>query len=139
VTCFIGYAAFAVAFGTSKMYISKVWLEKRKNKFASKLPDLKKLDAITYNQIAIGFSFLTLGILTGAVWAKYAWGDYWTWDPKETWALVTWLVYAIYLHVHRLTNWKPSLLHWISIIGFAVVIFTYFGVNYLLSGLHSYA
>lgn len=138
ITSFIAYAAFAVAFGSSIIYLLKTHFENKKNNLAKKLPDLESTDNLSYNLIALGFAFLTLGILTGAVWAKYAWGQYWGWDPKETWALVTWLVYAIYLHTRRLKNWKGIKSNWLSVIGFITVLFTYFGVNYLLSGLHSY-
>lgn len=138
ITCFIGYAAFAVAFGSSVMFLLNNYSENRKNKLAKKLPAKESLDNLSYNLIAVGFSFLTLGILTGAVWAKYAWGQYWSWDPKETWALITWLIYAIYLHTRYLKNWKGIKSNWLSVIGFIAVLFTYFGVSFLLSGLHSY-
>jgi cytochrome c-type biogenesis protein CcsB len=82
---------------------------------------------------------LSAGIFTGAVWAHYAWGSYWSWDPKETWSLITWIVYALYLHARLMRGWKGKKIAVLSIIGFASVIFTYFGVNFILSGLHSYA
>ena len=108
ITSFLGYAAFAVAFGSSVMFLLKDSLEKRKKHAAKKIPDKETLDDLSYNLIKAGFAFLTLGILTGAVWAKFAWGQYWGWDPKETWALVTWLVYAIYLHTRYIKNWKGA-------------------------------
>jgi len=95
--------------------------------------------------IALGFPFLTLGIITGSVWASVAWGRYWGWDPKETWSLITWVVYAFFLHVRFSGGWLgvkpkslPKLQAMLSVVGFLFVLFTYFGVNYLLSGLHAY-
>ena len=138
-TCFVAYAAFAIAFGASIMFLIRNYLETKKKQVSAKFPGKDSLDDLSYRLIAIGFFFLTLGILTGAVWAKYAWGQYWGWDPKETWALVTLLVYAVYLHTRFLKNWKGLKSSWLSVIGFIAVLFTYFGVNFLLSGLHSYA
>jgi len=82
---------------------------------------------------------LSAGILTGAVWAHYAWGAYWSWDPKETWSLITWIIYAIFLHARFVKGWKGTKIAVLSIVGFLSVLFTYFGVNFILSGLHSYA
>ncbi len=89
--------------------------------------------------VVIGFLMLTLGIITGSVWAHSAWGTYWSWDPKETWSLITWLVYASVIHSRMVRKWKGKKIAILCIIGFACVLFTYFGVNYYLSGLHSYA
>ncbi|MDW8003122.1 MAG: cytochrome c biogenesis protein CcsA, partial [Deltaproteobacteria bacterium] len=83
--------------------------------------------------------FLTVGILSGSVWAHYAWGSYWSWDPKETWSLITWIIYALFLHGRFVRGWAEKTLAILSIVGFLSVLFTYFGVNFLLSGLHSYA
>ncbi len=126
VTCFIGYAALTVSFVSSIILLFKK-------------EDDRKLDDISYKTIAFGFLFLTLGIITGAVWANSAWGTYWSWDPKETWSLITWFIYAIYLHTRLKKGWKGRKAAWLSVIGFIAMLFTYFGVNYLLSGLHSYA
>ncbi len=136
---FIGEAAFAVAFGTSIMYL--VRNNSSEGSFVARtLPDLSTLDTISYRAIIIGFPIFTIGALIfGAIWAKYAWGDYWSWDPKETWALITWIVYALYLHARIVHGWKGKVAAWISITGFLATMFTLFGVNYLLSGLHSYA
>ncbi|MBT4482637.1 MAG: c-type cytochrome biogenesis protein CcsB [Candidatus Latescibacteria bacterium] len=135
---FIGEAGFAVAFCASIMYL----IRKRsaENSFiAQTFPSLTVLDTISYRAIAVGFPIFTIGaIIFGAVWAKYAWGDYWSWDPKETWALITWIVYALYLHARIVHGWKGTVAALISIIGFLATMFTLFGVNYLISGLHSY-
>ena len=136
---FVGEAAFAVAFGTSIMYLIR--RRSKDSSFISQsFPGLSTLDTISYRAIIIGFPIFTIGALIfGAIWAKYAWGDYWSWDPKETWALITWIVYALYLHVRYVHGWKGKAAAWISILGFLATMFTLFGVNYLLSGLHSYA
>jgi len=102
------------------------------------LPDAEKLDNMSYKTILFAFPFLTLLIITGAVWAYYAWGRYWGWDPKETWSLVTWLIYSIYLHVRISHGWQGRIPAVLAAFGFAIVIFTYLGVNILLAGLHSY-
>ncbi|GKT09967.1 c-type cytochrome biogenesis protein CcsB [Desulforhabdus sp. TSK] len=141
VTCFLGYAAFAISFGISIMYLIK------KNQTsqatargpAALLPDLKQLDAFNYQMIFFGFLWLSLGIITGSVWANSAWGTYWSWDPKETWSLITWLIYAALLHARTIKGWRGNRVAWLSVLGFGCVLFTYFGVNFLLSGLHSYA
>jgi cytochrome c-type biogenesis protein CcsB len=96
------------------------------------------LEEITYKMIAVGWPLLTAGIITGAVWANSAWGTYWGWDPKETWSLITWFVYAIYLHARYVRGWKGTQMAVIACLGFLSVIFTYLGVNLVLSGLHSY-
>ncbi len=137
ITCFLGYAGFAIAFGFSFMYFIKPKDPGAKSLFA-KLPDWDTIDELTYQMIVFGFLFLTIGIITGSVWANSAWGKYWSWDPKETWSLITWFVYAIFLHLRLMRGWHGKKLAFVSIIGFVAVLFTYFGVNYLLSGLHSY-
>ena len=94
---------------------------------------------IAYRSVCLGLLLLTVTIITGAFWAKKAWGNYWSWDPKETWSLVTWIIYAIYLHLRIMRGWKGKAAAIFAVIGFACVIFTYIGVNTLLPGLHSYA
>ena len=137
VTSFLGYAAFAISFGVSLVYL---YLIKKKNQTQdSLLPNNKTLEDINYKAIVVGFLLFTLGVLTGAVWANYAWGTYWSWDPKETWSLITWIVYAILLHARYTGRLMGRRMAYISIAGFVAVVFTYWGVNYLLSGLHSYA
>jgi ABC-type transport system involved in cytochrome c biogenesis permease subunit len=129
-TCFLGYGGFAVAALASVGYLLTP---------KSRTQLIDAFDMATAKTISFGFLFLTAGIITGAVWANSAWGTYWSWDPKETWSLITWFIYAVFLHCRFMRGWKGQRAAWISILGFASVIFTYFGVNYLLSGLHSYA
>lgn len=141
ITSFVSYGAFAASFAVSILYLVKMKAEKKGIKEGSLLgmfPDLKFLDEVNYKSIAVGFPLLSLGIITGAAWANYAWGTYWSWDPKETWSLITWFVYAAYLHARFTRGWAGARAALLSIIGFAAVVFTYFGVNFLLSGLHSY-
>jgi cytochrome c-type biogenesis protein CcsB len=194
ITCFIGYAAFALAFGISAMYLMKkgrdddqiLWVQiakfatlyifaalfsrvlfvnswglallvaipvclaffvavylvqslpaETKNRLLERFPDVRVLDELGYQLILLGFLFLSIGIITGAVWANSAWGRYWGWDPKETWSLITWFVYATLLHARLTRGWHGKRIAYLSMIGFAAVVFTYFGVN-LLPGLHSY-
>jgi cytochrome c-type biogenesis protein CcsB len=117
-----------------------VWSQglRLKNLMKPYIPDQNLLDDVTYRMIAIGWPLLTGGIITGAVWANSAWGTYWGWDPKETWSLITWFIYAIYLHARYVRGWKGTQMAVISAVGFLAVIFTYLGVNLVLSGLHSY-
>jgi ABC-type transport system involved in cytochrome c biogenesis permease subunit len=131
-TTMLGYAAFTLGFVGAVAFLVKT--ANPGNPF-----DGTSLDLFLYRSGALGFCLLTLGIATGAVWANSAWGSYWSWDPKETWALITWLTYAGALHLRRMRNWRGRPFAWLMVGGFAVVLFTYFGVNYLLSGLHSYA
>ncbi|MCP4111022.1 MAG: c-type cytochrome biogenesis protein CcsB [Desulfobacteraceae bacterium] len=138
-TCFLGYAGFAIAFAISLMYLFKKKDVAGKSSLISRFPSSDILDELTHQTVMFGFLFLTVGIITGAVWANSAWGSYWSWDPKETWSLITWLIYAAMLHFRLMKGWRGARLAYISIIGFMSVLFTYFGVNYLLSGLHSYA
>jgi cytochrome c-type biogenesis protein CcsB len=194
IACFIGYAAFAISFGVSSIYLIKqgrddeqiTWMKfvkpltlfvfvalfsrvlfvhnwaltviialplclvfyafvfiahkmpaDHKNRLLDKIPEPMVLDELGYQLILFGFLFLSVGIITGAVWANSAWGRYWGWDPKETWSLITWFIYAMLLHARRMRGWHGKRIAFLSIIGFASVLFTYFGVN-LLPGLHSY-
>jgi len=102
------------------------------------LPSLAKLDVMTYRIIGVGLPLLTIGIITGAMWAKESWGAYWQWDPKETAALLSWIVYAGYMHLHTRNAWRGLRSAWLAIFGFATIIFCYLGVNIWISGLHSY-
>ena len=137
-TCFFGYASFAVSFGISILYLIRDKKGVQKEKVPKWLPPTPILDEINYKSIVIGFPMLTLGIVTGAAWANYAWGSYWSWDPKETWSLITWFIYAAFLHARLTRDWRGRRAAILSIVGFTAVLFTYFGVNYLISGLHSY-
>jgi cytochrome c-type biogenesis protein CcsB len=194
IACFVGYAAFAIAFGISAMYLMKraqdeekvIWIDvvkpitiflfialfsrvllvgnwalsvmtafpiclvfyagvffvRRmpadiKNRLLEKFPEPRALDELGYQLVLFGFLFLSVGIITGAVWANSAWGRYWGWDPKETWSLITWFVYATILHARMMRGWRGQRIAYLSMVGFAAVLFTYFGVN-LLPGLHSY-
>ena len=142
VTCFVGYAAFAVSFGVSILYLFKARAERMTGKspglVLGYLPDSGALDEIGYKTIAIGFPLLTIGIVTGAFWANVAWGTYWSWDPKETWSLIVWFIYAAYLHARITRGWRGTRAAVLSIVGFIATIFCYLGVNLILSGLHSY-
>jgi cytochrome c-type biogenesis protein CcsB len=137
ITCFLGYGAFAVAFGISIMYIFKSRTDEEAGGLIGHFPSTAVLDELTHQLVMFGFLFLSAGIITGAVWANSAWGRYWGWDPKETWSLVTWFVYAALLHARMMRGWRGRRIAWLSIVGFGAVLFTYFGVN-LLPGLHSY-
>ncbi|HKI49679.1 MAG TPA: c-type cytochrome biogenesis protein CcsB [Desulfobacteria bacterium] len=138
ITCFFGYAAFAMSFGISIMYLLKRLDSSDKGSLFLKLiPSEAVLDDLNYQMVVIGFLMLTLGIITGSVWAHSAWGSYWSWDPKETWSLITWLVYASVIHTRLVKGWTGKKIAILSIVGFACVLCTYFGVNYL-AGLHSY-
>ncbi len=141
-TCFLGYAAFAVSCGLSVLYL----LKKRspgnprpQGAVAAFLPSASQLEWFNYQLVLFGFLWLSVGIITGSIWANSAWGTYWSWDPKETWSLITWIIYAALLHARNMQGWKGERVAWLSMIGFGCVLFTYFGVNFLLSGLHSYA
>lgn len=125
---FIGEAFFAVAFVSSLAYLFSRSEERK-----------RKLDRLTYLTIGVGYPVFTAGALIfGAIWAETAWGTYWSWDPKETWALVTWIVYTLYLHARLVKKWRGTVTSAISTAGFLFTLFTFFGVNFLMSGLHSY-
>ena len=138
ITCFIGYAAFSVECGLGIIYLLKSVNATPDEGLLGALPSLRTLDELMHQTIVFGFLWLSIGIITGAVWANQAWGTYWSWDPKETWSLITWFVYATALHARLVRGWRGRKIAYISIIGFCSVMFTYFGVNFLLSGLHSY-
>jgi cytochrome c-type biogenesis protein CcsB len=139
ITILLSYSAFALSFFVSFFYIVKDFAADKNSGWAGRLPSLERLDVLNYKIIIVGFPLLTLGIILGAIWAATAWGRPWGFDPKETWALITWLIYAIYLHGRHLAGWRGRQAAWISLLGFACVVFTYLGVNFVLSGLHSYA
>jgi len=138
ITCFIGYAAFAIACALAISYLIRCWSAKSSNREQSSSLSLEKLDEIIYKMMVFGFLWLTAGIITGAIWANSAWGTYWSWDPKETWSLITWFIYALAMHARYTRGWDGTRMSWMALIGFVSVIVTYYGVNFLLSGLHSY-
>jgi cytochrome c-type biogenesis protein CcsB len=141
-TCFLSYACFTISCAVSIMYLIRARREGAgapERGIPAFFPSLETLDGLIYKTIAMGFPLLTIGIVTGSAWANYAWGAYWSWDPKETWSLITWFVYAVFLHARFTREWRGKRTAVLSLIGFASVLFTYFGVNYVLSGLHSYA
>lgn len=137
----IAYGFLSLAFCGGLMYL----LQERelKNKkfgyFFSRLPSLDALDQLNSHCVTAGFVFLTLGIVTGSVWARQAWGTYWQWDPKETWSLITWFLYLVQLHQRLTVGWRGKRAAVMALIGFAAVVFTLWGVPYLLGGVHSYA
>lgn len=137
-TAMFSYGAFALSLGTSIMYLIKNAQGQSKSDFYKRLPSLEILDDLSYKFIAFGFPLLSIVIISGAIWAEFAWGRYWSWDPKETWSLITWLVYAAYLHARFTYGWRGSRAALMSILGFMFVLFTFFGVNYFLSGIHAY-
>lgn len=130
---FLLLSAVAAAIFCAFLYLIK------KTGIARILPPIEAMENMMYQSVAVGFVFLTIGIILGAVWAKYAWGGYWSWDPKETWSLITWLVYAAYLHARYIKGLRGKPLAYFTIVGFLSVIFTYYGVNLIIPGLHSYA
>lgn len=136
---FISYAAFANAFGIGLAYLvqERQIKSKKPTELSFRLPSLDELDGMIYNVIAWAVPILTLGILLGARWAYDAWGRYWGWDPKETWAFITWLIYLVYLHMRLVVGWRGRKTTYLSLAGFGVVLFTYVGVNYL-SELHGF-
>ncbi len=138
---FFGNAVFAVAFGAGIMYLlmERELKTKKMGAIFKRLPSLNVLDDINYRCLTIGFPLLTLGIITGSIWANYAWGSYWSWDPKEVWSLVTWLLYAALLHGRVTVGWRGRKAAILAIVGFCAVLFTFLGVNLLLPGLHTYS
>lgn len=137
---FVGYGAFALSAMLGVAYLIKDSMIQRgsNGRIMNRLPELDVLDDIMYKSIALGFAFFTLATILGAMWAAEAWGSYWSWDPKETWALIVWLNYAAWLHLRLTKGWRGRPLAWWSIIGLFVTLFAFIGVNMFLSGLHSY-
>lgn len=133
-------AVLVLSWGAVAALFALVWTQGIKLKNITKQYTLSNdlLEEISYKVIAVGWPLLGAGIITGAVWANSAWGTYWSWDPKETWSLITWFIYAIYLHARYVRGWKGTQMAVIACFGFLSVIFTYLGVNLVLSGLHSY-
>lgn len=132
-TNFIGYGAFALA-----AMVGVAYLLSSRGILASRLPSLDTMDDVMYKSIAIGFAFFTIATILGAMWAAEAWGGYWSWDPKETWALIVWLNYAAWLHLRLVKGMRGPVLAWWAVIGLFITTFAFIGVNMFLSGLHSY-
>jgi len=132
---FVGYGAFALAAMVGVAYLVKA---RKQSDVESAMPALTILDDIMYKSIALGFAFFTIATVLGAMWAAEAWGGYWSWDPKETWALIVWLNYAAWLHLRLTKGWRGNVMAWWAIIGLFVTLFAFLGVNMFLSGLHSY-
>lgn len=137
---FIGYGAFALAAMLGVAYLLRQRAETRRPNgvLATVLPALELLDDVMYKAIALGFAAFTVATILGALWAAEAWGGYWSWDPKETWALIVWLNYAAWLHLRLTKGWRGAPMAWWAVIGLFVTLFAFLGVNMFLSGLHSY-
>ena len=134
----IGYGGFGVSFVLGIIFLMREYM-KDQSFLDRHVPSREKLDLIAYRSVSLGLLFLTFCILTGAIWAERAWGSYWSWDPKETWSLITWIIYAAYLHLRINRGWKGKAAAVFAVIGFIAVLFTYIGVNTFLPGVHSYA
>ena len=132
-TNFIGYGAFAVS-----AMVGTAYLLAERGILATRLPALRVLEDVMYKAIAIGFAFFTIATILGALWAAEAWGTYWQWDPKETWALIVWLNYATWLHMRLTKGLRGAVLAWWAVVGLLVTTFAFVGVNMFLTGLHSY-
>lgn len=130
---FVGYGTFALA-----AMVAVAYLLKQRGILAERLPSLDLLDDVMYKAIAVGFAFFTIATILGALWAAEAWGGYWSWDPKETWALIVWLNYAAWLHMRLMKGLRGTMAAWWAVVGLLVTTFAFLGVNMFLSGLHSY-
>jgi cytochrome c-type biogenesis protein CcsB len=137
---FIGNSIFFVSFFVSLLYLllERGIKRKRFSPISTRFPSLEVLDSINYRCMSYGFPFLTIGIITGSLWAGIAWGSYWSWDPKETWSLITWIVYAILIHNRLTIGWRGRKTAYMMIVGFFSILFTFLGINFILGGLHSY-
>ncbi|MCK4502621.1 MAG: c-type cytochrome biogenesis protein CcsB [Desulfuromonadales bacterium] len=137
---FLGNAAFALSFGAGVMYLiqNRMLKSKRFTGIYQLLPSLDTLDKVNYTCLSIGFPLMTLGIISGAFWANTAWGTYWSWDPKETWALITWFLYAALLHARLTIGWRGRRAALLSIVAFMFLLFTFLGVSLLLDGYHTF-
>lgn len=137
---FAGNAILFIGFFVSIMYLVVERNIKRKNlsSLSERVPSLETLDSMNYTCMSYGFPLLTVGIISGSIWAGYAWGSHWNWDPKETWSLITWIVYAILLHNRLTIGWRGRKTAYMMIIGFLSMLFTFLGVSLFTGGLHSY-
>jgi cytochrome c-type biogenesis protein CcsB len=136
----VGYGSFTLAamVGVGYLITEKVSRVSPNNSFIQKMPSLSLMDDLMYKAISLGFAFFTLATILGAVWASEAWGGYWSWDPKETWALIVWLNYAAWLHFRMSKGWRGTAMAWWAVTGLVVTTFAFLGVNMFLKGLHSY-
>lgn len=131
----IAYGAFAVAGGLGAMFLVDEWLRRQglnEEETTTRFPRLERIEYVIWRAAGLGFPWLTLGMLTGAIWAQTAWGRYWDWDPKESWTLVTWLTYLVLLHGRALRGWRGRRVAWLAVIGVGVVGFTFLGVGWLV-------
>ena len=136
-TVIVAYGAFGVSFVLSIIFLLRDKM-KENGFWDAHIPKKEALDTISYRCVSLGMMFLTVTIFIGGIWAENAWGSYWSWDPKETWALVTWVIYLVYLHLRIRRGWNGKAAAIFGVVGFICVLFTYIGVNTLLPGLHSY-
>lgn len=134
-TAILSYGAFALACGIAVIYL----IDASRSSERRILKDPEVSDILGYRVIVFGLLMLSVVIISGAIWAQKAWSRYWAWDPKETWSLITWIIYAIYLHLRLRRNWRGKAAAWFAIAGFISVLFTFVGVNILLPSIHSYA
>lgn len=138
---FFGFAIFALAFCGAILYLiqeDRIKSKRGGRGISRGLPSLEVLDHLNYLCLSIGFPLLTLGIITGAIWASYAWGSYWSWDPKQTWSFITWLIYAALLHQRLNAGWRGRKAAKIAILGFLVVLVTFLGINFIAPGKHDF-
>jgi cytochrome c-type biogenesis protein CcsB len=136
---FLGNAVFFTGFFVSIAYLmAERGIKKKRLPISTRLPSLATLDSINYRCMSYGFPLLTIGIITGSLWAGLAWGSYWNWDPKETWSLITWIVYAILIHNRLVIGWRGRKTAYMMILGFISILLTFLGVNLFIGGLHSY-
>lgn len=137
---FIAYTMFAVAFGAAVIYLlqEQQLKSRRPNALCYRLPPLHAMDGLSYRLSTVGFIFMSLSLLTGAIWAEQAWGSYWSWEPKQTMALVTWLLYAAYFHARNIAGWRGRRASWLLVAGFGSALATFLGVSFLAPGLHAF-
>ncbi len=133
VTCTaVAYGAFTVAGALGAMFLLGEWLHERETPQDTRFPSPERTAYLIWRVVGLGFPWLTLGMLSGAIWAQAAWGRYWGWDPKESWTLITWLTYLILLHGHGLRGWRGRRTAWLAVLGVGVVLFTFLGVSWLV-------
>ena len=137
----VAYGFLSLAFCGGLMYLllERELKSKKFGYFFARFPSLDALDQLNIHCLTAGFIFLTIGIVTGSIWARQAWGTYWQWDPKETWSLITWFIYLVQIHQRFTVGWRGKRAAVMAVIGFGAVVFTLWGVTYLLGGVHSYA